>query len=651
MIVQTRNGSVWIGTDTGGLVRVRGDTIDTVTTEDGLGSNRIRSIYEDEDGILWVGTEDHGLTRIDRRGTPSTADDALTAITRQDGLPDNVIHQILPDDHGRLWMSTNRGIFWVRRDRLDAYARGQTERLRPVLYTEADGLNSREANGGVHSAGTRTADGRLWFTTQEGIAVIDPDAVQTAPPPPSVIESVAAQDTTYALRADTTLRLQAPERTFTVRYAGLHFANPTATQFQVRLEGIDASPAHTGRRTVRYTNVGPGTYTLRVQAPGERGAATLTLTVPPFWWEPRWFYVLCGLGLLGLGIVAYRWRVRHLRRHQEQLEQTVAARTEEVRAQKAQIETQAERLQELDAAKSRFFANISHEFRTPLTLILGPVRDLRERVRNHLSRADAERLTVIDRNARRLLRLVNQILGLARLDAGTYQLDARPTALDREVEHIARSFEPHADRKDLVLTVEAETPPDEAPPVYVDREALEHILSNLLSNAIKFTPAGGRVAVTTAESDTTAEIAVADTGPGIPASEQDTVFDRFQQLDDSSTREEEGTGIGLAFAQDLVELHGGAISLDSTEGDGTTFTVRFPRGRDYVADDQLADPTESDPDSAREPPVDADETIPGAPLLPPNDTSPSILDSPSSVEGASPPIRPPRPPTNPKSKI
>ena len=457
VITQTESGSVWIGSDGGGLVRVRGDTLASaqvrrITTADGLPGGRIRSIHEDRERRLWVGTGGQGLVRLDRQGTLSVEDDSLTSITRADGLPGNTISQILPDGQGRLWMSTNRGIFRVQKAELSAFVEGEAEQVHPVVYTEKDGLSSREANGGVHPAGTRTSDGRLWFPTQEGVAVIDPSVAQDVPPPPAAIDAVAAGDTAYATAPGDTLRLRPDERTFTVRHAGLHFADPAATRFKAWLGGFDQRPTRTDRRQVRYTEVGPGRYTLVVQAAGERGAfgepARLTVTIAPFWWETWWFLGLCGLGLLGLAVGAYQLRTDRLRRRQEELEQTVAERTEEVREQRDRLEEQRDRLEEqaeklraLDEAKSRFFANVSHEFRTPLTLIWGPVQRLRDRAGEHLSVEDIEQVEVVERNVARLQRLVDQLLGLARLEAGTYRLSARPVDVEAEARRFADEFE------------------------------------------------------------------------------------------------------------------------------------------------------------------------------------------------------------------
>jgi signal transduction histidine kinase/DNA-binding response OmpR family regulator len=398
-------------------------------------------------------------------------------------------------------------------------------------------------------------------------------------------------------------------------------------QYRWRLAGVDDDWTDwTTEPRADYTSLPPGTHTMHVQARNLYRVvgreATLSFTVLPPWYRTWWAYG--GYGLLALLLVGgiVQWRTRRLRRRQNELEEMVAARTEEIRQKN-------ERLQELDDAKSRFFANLSHEFRTPLTLIRGPLQQVREHLERGTLEAvpaeaddDAEQLTIAERNAARLQRLVDQLLGLARMEAGTYDLAARPTDVGATVERLARGFEPLADRAGITLTGERDagggedSETAEPEPVYVDRGALERIVSNLLSNAIKFTPEGGRVAVTVREREDVVEFSVRDTGPGIPEAEQDAVFDRFAQVDDTPTREQEGAGIGLALTRDLVDLHGGTIRLDSVEGEGTTVTIRLPRGPEHLPDDQIAAP------QAPEEPTATDS---------PEETAPPSLDSSSSA--------------------
>lgn len=251
----------------------------------------------------------------------------------------------------------------------------------------------------------------------------------------------------------------------------------------------------------------------------------------------------------------------------ERLERTVYERTE-------QLQHQAEQLRELDAVKSRFFTNLTHEFRTPLTLILGPAEQVLAQTGEAKTR---QQVGLLRRNAQRLLRLINQLLDLSKLEAGKLSLSPAPGELVGLVRGTLHQFESLAAEKELLLRFESRL---EQLPMALDRDKLEKILFNLFSNALKFTPSGGSVSVTLTLEETGAapwaQLAVEDTGVGIPADKLPYLYDRFYQVDASDTREGEGTGIGLALTKELVELHGGTIAIRSELGVGTAVTVRLP---------------------------------------------------------------------------
>jgi signal transduction histidine kinase/DNA-binding response OmpR family regulator len=251
----------------------------------------------------------------------------------------------------------------------------------------------------------------------------------------------------------------------------------------------------------------------------------------------------------------------------EQLEQTVRERTD-------QLQRQTDKLQELDAAKSRFFTNLTHEFRTPLTLILGPAEQVLTQAKDPQIR---QQIGLIQRNGNRLLRLINQLLDLSKLEAGKMSLTLAPADLVNLIRGTLQSFKSLSNQKGITLNF---TTDQERMVVSVDRDKLEKILYNLLSNAIKFTSSGGTVSVSLTTGESIPKgwlgLSVQDTGEGIPTAKQAYIFDRFYQADASDTREQEGTGIGLALTKELVDLHGGTIHLSSQEGTGTVVTVRLP---------------------------------------------------------------------------
>jgi signal transduction histidine kinase/DNA-binding response OmpR family regulator len=294
-------------------------------------------------------------------------------------------------------------------------------------------------------------------------------------------------------------------------------------------------------------------------------------------YETAWFRLAGGLVLavtLGLGA---SWRARAAAARAPPPPPSSSGwsgvRTAELAREKEVTARQAASLAELDRAKDRFFANISHEFRTPLTLILGPLADLIEGRSGVLPAAVRVHHAMMQRNAQRLLRLINQVLDLTRLESGQLALDMVPGDLVATCRATTASFAPLAERRRIALVFEA---PAAAVPVRLDAPQFEKVLLNLLSNAFKFTEPGGRVAVQVDADYAGARLVVRDTGVGIAPALLPRVFDRFFQADSTATRRHEGSGIGLSLARELVELHGGTVTADSTPGVGSAFTVRLP---------------------------------------------------------------------------
>jgi len=271
----------------------------------------------------------------------------------------------------------------------------------------------------------------------------------------------------------------------------------------------------------------------------------------------------------------------------------ISARTYDLKRQrlKHQLELEhehAEKLEEVDQMKSRFFANISHEFRTPLTLILGPCESI---IRDTSKEETKKRAGTIKKNANRLLALINQLLDLSKLEAGRLKLETSSGNIVTFVKGIAMSFESVGERKDILLKV---TTSNNEIEVYFDKEKMEKILTNLFSNAFKFTPVGGKITVAINEiDDKSVEIKVKDTGIGISEEEIPRLFDRFYQVDNSQTREQKGTGIGLSLTKELVELHLGSIKVESKEGKWTEITVSLPLGKKHLLPDEIVEADES----------------------------------------------------------
>ena len=590
VIIEDRAGAIWIGTSGKGVFVYGNGRLSRITTADGLPGDNIRALHEDARGRIWVGTEGRGLARIVTERSPSGATivSGIRPIRQRDGLFDEMIHWILEDAEQRLWMSTNRGIFWVTLTALDAFADGRVPRIHSTSYTERDGMRDREANGGSQPAGFRGRDGRLWFATQDGVAIADPSRIRRNDVvPPVVIERLATRDSEFR-PGGAQVKLDSRTRDFEVDYTALSLLAPENVRFRYRLEGLTDEWTEAGsRRTAVYTNVPPGDFTFRVIAGNNddlwnEAGATLSLSVAPRFHETRTAWILLAGSLMLLALSGFQWRVRSLRMRERELTQLVETRTTALREHQQQLESsnaqladQATKLTELYEARSRLFANLSHEFRTPLTLIISPLKSLLDGRHGVLPASAREQGEMMVRNAQRLLRLINQILDLAKLQARGVTLDRRSIDLVAFTRNATLGFAPLAERRGVGLKFASGL---ERLNADVDPGQMEKVVLNLLSNALKFTGREGSVEVSV-ESDASAGIAsivVRDTGVGIERDKLSRVFERFYQADASETRRYEGTGIGLALVKELVELHGGSVAVESEPGRGSVFTVRIP---------------------------------------------------------------------------
>ena len=478
-------------------------------------------------------------------------------------LPGESVYNVSVSGDSLVLASARSGLFLLN---------AQSGGLRRHL-TRNDGLL------GTYARGAALHGDSLYVSHSGGVTVLPlQTALQRSPVPAATITGLQVNHRSRPIRDS--VSLSATERTLDVRYAAPHLRNPQRVTFEYRLLPDDPTWRATDRPSRQFSALSPGRHRFEVRARiGDRTGppAALSVVIAPLYYETTWFWGLCLLGLIGLSVVGYRWRVARLRRRKATLEETVSKRTRTLRAEKKKTEAQAERLAELDEAKNRFFANLSHEFRTPLTLIIEPLRSLLR----ELDDEDASlpsRLRPVLRNARRLERLIGQLLDLSKLTAGQMPLQRQPVDLVAATRELREAFLPLAERHELSLKFQTEV---DTLPASVDPDKLEKILSNLLSNAITFTEAGGTIWLAVSHSEepeSHAHLVVKDTGAGIPEADLQRIFDRFAQVDGSTTRPQEGTGIGLALTRDLVELHGGTIGVESEPGVGTAFTVRLPLG-------------------------------------------------------------------------
>ncbi len=539
---------------------------------------------------LWVGTKGGGLNLLDLQ-----SNDFQHFTSQNSGLPNDVVYGILPDGLGNIWCSTNRGLsrLTVSANSQQPTANSQAPTARRTYrfrnFREIDGLQSDEFNSGSFASGN---DGRLFFGGVNGLTVFDPAKIQERESDArtlitglkinnlSVDYLAPHSPLSRPIHQTEHLRLHYTQSLVTLEFALMDFVMPTENRYRYRLQGVDPDWVEAGTSHVaNYARLRPGSYIFEVQGSigyGEWSApASLNITVMPPWYSAWW---ACLLYVLALGAAVYSFykiRLRQKLEHQESL-----------------------RLRELDEFKSRFFTNITHEFRTPLTVILGMSEQLATGSEQWAVAQERPvvrgKLGLIKRNGENLLRLINQILDLAKLESNSLKINYVQGDVLPYLRYIAESLHSMSNAQNVMLRMEN----SEAGIVMdYDPERLLSVVHNLLSNAIKFTPSGGRVSLRAEQLTNHGDfknhhdfvhLTVSDTGVGIPPEDLPKIFDRFYQVESAvssfpkgipSERTNStggGTGIGLSLTKELVKAMGGEISVKSEVGKGTTFTVQLP---------------------------------------------------------------------------
>ena len=543
----------------------------------------ILTMCEDDSTNIWIGTS-FGLYKFDRLS------EKFKRFTQNEGLPTNEIDGLLLDNHENIWISTSKGL---------SKFNPKTKEINTFDYL--DGIRNTTFNTGVCY---KNKKGEFFFGGNNGLTVFHPDSIKQDLSVPSIIitgfrkfNEEVSLDTSISLIKHITFSYH--ENVFSFEFAALNYINSRKNQFAYKMEGFSNDWIYLGNKhDVNFTNLNPGKYVFHVKGSNcagvwnEQGTSVRIIITPP-WWRTDWAYALYALILGSIVVGLWRFQVRRIK----------------IRNELKMKSFEAQKVQEIDSMKSRFFANISHEFRTPLTLILGPISKMLESTNDQESRQE---LSMMQRNARRLQRLINQLLDLSKIEAGKMLLQARPENIVVLLNRIVQTFESQAKMKEIELKFNSDQ--DEII-AYVDRDKIENIFYNLLSNALKFTPASGVVCVNVniplnppskgdfaippfeggpggmSGDSKYVEITISDTGIGIPPNRLDKIFDRFYQVDDSYTREHEGSGVGLALTKELVDLHYGKIEVQSEQNKGTTFIVYLPLGKTYLKPEEIVTET------------------------------------------------------------
>ncbi|HEY9044321.1 MAG TPA: two-component regulator propeller domain-containing protein [Ohtaekwangia sp.] len=564
-----RTGTLWVGTRGNGLYRIKpkADKLDIhqfYSKDDDapgmLTNNFINIVYEDHAGLLWIGTEG-GLYSFDRRT------EEFTHIKIEEGPSNEVIVSIQEDESGKLWLAHGDGITVI--DPSDAnYIKhyDHHDRIQGGFY--------------YNNVSYKDEKGQLLFGGSEGFNIIDPAVTVVNPNTPKVVINDFQIFNKYVpvggefdgrvilnkpLSAMDQVEVKHSENAISFEFTALDYAAPEKTLYAYMLEGFDKDWNYTNatRRYATYTNLNGGEYTFKVKAANSEGVwngpvTALKIVIHPPWWKTLWariVYIISALLLLHLfrTLVLMRANFKH-----------------DLKVERLQREN----MEKLNQAKLQFFTNISHEFKTPLTLILGPSQSLLDK-----GESDKEargQLLSIHNNAQRLLRLVNQLLDFRKAESGNLNLEVSEGNIVKFIKEVKLSFDTLAEQLKIDFSLYASS---NIINVWFDRDQFEKIMFNLLANAFKHTPEGGKITIQVIESTESIAIVVEDTGKGIKPEHFESIFQTFFSYDED--KHHTGTGIGLALAKSLVDMHHGDLTVQSEVNAFTRFTVTLLKGASH----------------------------------------------------------------------
>lgn len=510
---------------------------------------KMYNLLIDQNGWYLISTWEKGLLHL------NPVDGSYVQYTKKDGLPSNEGLDIAEGGNGIYWVNTRIG---------PAKFDTETGKISPV------GLPKRRYNSGIFKA----SNNHLYLGSNNGLYSFNPDQVLGNPNPPQVtISALLISDTNYlsGKSQSAELNFSYEQNDIAIKYIGLHFSNPEKNSYQYKLEPLDDEWIDAGHeRMVRFANLSPGTYTFEVKASNSDGVwsdktDSVQFTIKPPWWTSWWAYGIYFSIFIFMSDRFYRF----------QLSRKMAA-------------SETRRLKEINQFKNRLFTNITHEFRTPLTVIKGMTGTIKTNFENKQLDDLENSLEMIDRNSDGLLLLVNEMLELARIESGNMELQLVQADVIPFLKYIGESFHSLAEENEISLTIYPET---ESLIMDFDANKLTSVISNLLSNAIKFTPEFGKIIVHIKEITRNEKrflfLKVKDNGIGIAKEELPNIFNRFYQADASMMRKSGGTGIGLALTKELVDLMNGTIEAKSNINQGSEFSIHIPITRRATVSGQV----------------------------------------------------------------
>lgn len=541
---------------------------------------KINSILEDKNGTIWLGGNGSGLYQL-------TSDKnnhfVFRNYTTRHGLPNNTIIGMAEDGQGNLWLTTNDGV-----SRLNIQAMTFSN------YTQADGLPATQFYwNGIHYSERHDF---IYMATIDGLVIIHPDDEASQPADSHVkLSSLAiGGNMIYPssgdyLKENITLAsgifLHERENRFSIGFTTQNYGNSSRIRFAYRLQGYEEEWNETqpGDGMARYTAVPPGNYTLQVRATDELGrwseeTTEIEVGITPYFYKSGWFYLFLAVATCMAIYLFYKRKTRSYREQKARLEKEVELRTQELAVQNKQLEAMAQHVKEITEEKIAFFTNITHEFRTPVTLIHGPIEHALKETQDEAVKAQ---LQIAERNSRYLLSLVNELMDFRKLDIDKVVLDKRSTNFVEFLSELLIPFRVFAKERQIEICTYFRL---ETPFLMIDTGYMRKVLVNLVSNAIKFTPDGGRIRLFVASikgegGEKLLYIDVCDTGHGIVTEDMEKIFDRFYQSKKSTKYPvygQTGTGIGLFLCKRIVYLHGGEIFARNNPGRGASFRMLMP---------------------------------------------------------------------------